>query len=219
MKYLLLLIVMPFLGNSQIVTEHLLEYNKSYNPLFSKEKGSMNLKLELIYSLGKKDSTMLFTMDISQRKIKLEGTTNSVNSATAISAMNRYGLIGALGLGLSSSKTYSFNDAKGICYLDFKSFDSLIVSLSAIDDFFRYPSSPPKTLVFTTNKIVIGADMSMSVASDGKTISLEKAFYTQIDDSIYKLSESDYNEFKETLLKIKKVWDGYNKDKIFYGLN
>ncbi len=210
MKFGLLFAVIMSATNfctGQVIVEHIQEYNKSFNPLFSVQRGSMKIKLDLVYRYPNLDSTMLFIIDIAQLKVKLEGISNSMSSGG--STFSNYGLLG--GIMFASNRSYSLTNTNGVAYLSRESFDSLVGNVEIINEFSKFAATPSKSIVFKAGKLYTGAELRLTTM-DNK-VTTDRSFYVQVDDSIYKLSESDFTDFRTIIREIKQTWDTYNKTK------
>ena len=210
MRYLIIALF-PLFGYSQIITEHLIQESKVYNPLFSKEKGNIKIRLDMTYTYPKSDTVFNCVIDISERKIKLEGVSNSANISGAISSYNDYGILGGIAaLGFGSNRSYSYNNTKGVAVLDYKTFDTLLKNVSIIREFTKFNKGIPKTLIFKSGKVLLGLDMKL-IKDETLGFILENFYYIQVDDSTYKLSEAEFKEMTGgILIEVQKIWDIYN---------
>lgn len=202
-----ILFLFPIFSNAQLIRENLYRETKSFSPLFGKEKGNVNISLDMTYKYPYADTAYTCTIDISERKIKLEGVTNSMNVGGTVSAIYNYGLLGAVtGLGFGSNRSYSYNDSKGIAILDFNSIDTLLNQCKLILKLSTEKSGREKTILFKTNKVLVYYDKQIV---NGEFIS---NYYLQIDDSAFKLNYDEFKEITEDILpSIYNIWDVFNK--------
>ena len=86
------LISFKFTSYSQIMSLHLLRYEKSINPLFSKKSKTILITFDKNTLIDSpKIFNYLFKVDISDRKSELTGVVNDLNISGAVNAVNRYG--------------------------------------------------------------------------------------------------------------------------------
>lgn len=215
MKYFILFMLLPLSMNAQIITEHIVDDTKTFSPLFGKEKGSMRVTLDLTFIYPNKDSIMTCLFDITDRKIKLEGVSNSTNITGVASAINNYGVFGGLAsIGFGSNKAYSFNNTRGISLLNLNEFDTLLNNMSIMKKLAKETVGGGKTIIFRAAKIYLVLEMKRVKEMDQTTHiqkgRLEPQYYFQIDDSIFRLSESEFDDlYKNVLLEIKKLWANF----------
>ena len=146
-KNLFILVIITLLNtvaNAQIMSLHMLKYEKSINPLFSKKSKSILVTFDKNSLIDSPQVyNYLFKVDISDRKSELIGVANDFNISGAVTAINRYGVLGGvLASSFNTSKQFSYKNTNGYVILDRPSFDSLInfsEKLINIIDNFKLP--------------------------------------------------------------------------------
>ena len=212
------LISFKFTSYSQIMSLHLLRYEKSINPLFSKKSKTILItfdKNSLIDS--PKIFNYLFRVDISDRKSELTGVANDINISGAVNAINRYGVLGGvLASSFNTSKQFSYRNTNGYVILDRFSFDSLVSfseKLINISNITKPPQNFSKSYFFKVDKLEISLEIEQTFEAvpigndEASRYKLNKTIYLKIDESVYVFSEEEFKElYSATLLPIKGLW-------------
>ena len=207
--FVLLLASISVGANCQIITDHLVEINKSYDPLFSSGKGELRASLDMTYQIGKGDTMINVIISIEQLKANLIGGSKTVSIAAG--GGNSWGIIGAIAGGLGSNKAYSYTNTLGLAFLNYEQLDSLNTAFVKLNQFAKIQQGHPKTILFKVGKILLGLDLQKKGnIQDGFT--LVKHFYIQIDESAFNLSESEFNDLYGNGFKIMKgTWETFIK--------
>ena len=213
MYKLLVYISFLFFGNystAQFITDHLVEINKSYDPLFASGKGELRASLDMTYQEGGGDTLINVIVSIEQLKANLVGSTKSV-SVSGGGGSNSWGIIGALAGGFGSNKAYRYTNTLGVAFLNYEQLDSLNIAFSKLYQFASIQQGHPKTVLYKIGKILLGLDLQKKGnKQDGYT--LAKHFYIQIDDSAFNLSEVEFNDLYGNGFKIMKgTWETFKK--------
>ena len=91
-KNLFILVIITFfntIANAQIMSLHLLKYEKSMNPLFSKKSKSILVTFDKNSLIDSPQVfNYLFKVDIYDRKSELTGVDNDFNVSGALTAIN-----------------------------------------------------------------------------------------------------------------------------------
>ena len=221
-KILLLLLIITSFNSivySQIMSLHLLKYEKSMNPLFSKKSKSILVtfdKNSLIDSPAVYN--YLFKVDISDRKSELTGVANDFNVSGALTAINRYGILGGvLASSFNTSKQFSYKNTNGYVILDRQSFDSLInfsEKLINIIDNFKLPIDFSKSYFYNVDKLELSLEIQQNIETytnttgQSSSYKLDKTFFLKIDESVYVFSVEEFKElYNMTLLSTQSLWD------------
>lgn len=191
MKQLIIVLLLPLFASSQTISEHLIEYNNSYSPLFGKERANLKVTFEMIHN-ELKDTSFYVLVDIGQSKMKVDGVlyNGSIESA----------------LGLSSNVAMSYKNSEGYSLLDRKTLDSLI---TAFDKFLKISKGVKgfnQTVYNKTNKIVLSLELFAERTEPKWT---KKNFFILIDESSFKLSEDEFEQLADNLKAIKTTWDTF----------
>ena len=207
--FVLLLASISVGANCQIITDHLVEINKSYDPLFSSGKGELRASLDMTYQIGKGDTMINVIISIEQLKANLIGGSKTVSIAAG--GGNSWGIIGAIAGGLGSNTAYSYTNTLGLAFLNYEQLDSLNTAFVKLNQFAKIQQGHPKTILFKVGKILLGLDLQKKGnIQDGFT--LVKHFYIQIDESAFNLSESEFNDLYGNGFKIMKgTWETFIK--------
>ena len=134
--FLSLFLFLSLVGFNQIVSTHLLKYENSINPLFSKKSKQISITFDENNIIDSAFKFYVFKIDISDRKAELNGISNDINIGAAVSGIQNYGIIGGLiSTGLSSSKQFTIRNTNGFVVFDKNKFDSLFKS--SVSTFFN----------------------------------------------------------------------------------
>lgn len=223
MKKILLLLISITAFNSivysQIMSLHLLKYEKSMNPLFSKKSKTILVTFDKNSLIDSPQIfNYLFKVDISDRKSELTGVTNDLNISGAVTAINRYGILGGvLASSFNTSKQFSYRNTNGFVILNRQSFDSLInisENLLNIIANFKLPLDFSKSYFYKVDKLELSLEIQQSVEtysnSNGNSSSykIEKTFFLKIDESVYVFSVDEFKElYNLCLLTTQTLWN------------
>jgi hypothetical protein len=209
---------------AQIQSLHLLKYENSLNPIFSKKSKQIVISFDknsLIDTPTKYYCS--FKIDISDRKAELTGATNDISIGGAMTAMNNYGVLGGLlASGLSSSKSYSFRNTNGYVVLDRPKFDSLLKyakSIVEIMDSKKGVQNYGQTYYFKVDKLELSLEVlkstSLNADSEGgsnvSTYSVDKSIFLKIDESVFVFTDKEFKSLlNDSLLSVEYLWNNYN---------
>jgi hypothetical protein len=207
------------MANAQIMSLHLLKYEKSINPLFSKKSKSILVTFDKNSLIDSPQVyNYLFKVDISDRKSELIGVANDFNISGAVTAINRYGILGGvLASSFNTSKQFSYRNTNGYVILDRPSFDSLInfsEKLIKIIDSIKPPQNFSKSYFYKIDKLELSLEIQQSIETynnaNGESLrfKLDKTIFLKIDESVYVFSEEEFKElYNVTLLSTQSLWD------------
>lgn len=221
-KNLFILVIITFfntIANAQIMSLHLLKYEKSMNPLFSKKSKSILVTFDKNSLIDSPQIfNYLFKVDISDRKSELTGVANDFNVSGALTAINRYGILGGvLASSFNTSKQFSYRNTNGYVILDRQSFDSLInfsEKLIDIIDNFKLPINFNKSYFYKVDKLELSLEIQQNIETytnttgQSSSYKLGKTFFLKIDESIYVFSVEEFKEFyNSSLLSTQSLWN------------
>ena len=221
-KNLFILVIITFfntIANAQIMSLHLLKYEKSMNPLFSKKSKSILVTFDKNSLIDSPQVyNYLFKVDITDRKSELTGVANDFNISGAVTAINRYGILGGvLASSFNTSKQFSYKNTNGYVILDRQSFDSLInfsEKLIDIIDNFKLPINFNKSYFYKVDKLELSLEIQQNIETytnttgQSSSYKLDKTFFLKIDESIYAFSVEEFKEFyNSSLLVTQSLWD------------
>ena len=191
MKQLIIVLLFPLFASSQIISEHLIEYNNNYSPLFGKERANLKVTFEMIHN-EVKDTSFYVLVDIGQSKMKVDGVlyNGSIESA----------------LGLSSNVSMSYKNSEGYTLLDRKSLDSLINTFDKFLKISKGGKGYNKTVYNKINKIAVSLELYAERTEPGWT---KKNFFIQIDESSFKLSEDEFEQLAVNFKAIRTTWETF----------
>lgn len=227
MKKIILLFVLTIqISNvfGQIQSLHLMNYEKSINPIFSKKSKQISISFDKNSLIEQPEKyKCVFKIDISDRKSELTGVANDFNIGGAVSAINNYGVIGGLlSSTISSSKLYSYRNTNGFVLFDRLKFDSLIKYSKMIVNVMSSKKgiqSYSQSFYFKVDDLEITLEIpktiSENVITDANTnvssIVVDKTIIFKIDESVFILTGDEflslYNNF---LLDVEGFWNNYN---------
>ena len=208
--FIFLLAQIGFRANCQIITDHLIEINKNYDPLFSTGKGELRATLDMTYQEGGGDTLINVIVSIEQLKASLVGSSKSISVGGGAGA-NSWGIIGALAGSFGSNKAYRYTNTLGVAIINYEQLDSLNTAFIKLYQYANIHQGRPKTVLFKVGKILLGLDLQKKGNNlDG--FYLVKHFYIQIDDSAFNLSESEFNDLYGNGFKVMKgTWETFKK--------
>lgn len=211
-------------GYSQIQSLHLMNYENSINPIFSKKSKQISISFDKNSLIEQPEKYYcVFKIDISDRKAELTGVANDFNVGVAVTAINNYGVLGGLlSSGLSSSKMYSFRNTNGVVLFDKLKFDSLLKFSKLIIDIMNSKKEIQnfgKSFYFKIDNLEITLQIpktrreDMITTVDSKIISftVTKTIYLKIDESIFILTGDEFSTlYNNFLLDVEGLWNNYN---------
>ena len=223
MKKILIIFILGLASNltySQIETTHLLKYEKTINPLFSKKLNQIVVSFEKSNLIDSPQNSFKYLkVDISDRKSELNGVVNDFNLGGAVSAVNNYGVIGGLlASSFSSSKYYSFRNTNGFIVLNKIQFDTLLKYSGKISQLVKSIKNSnlnnEKTYFFQIDKIILTLEVNLnkdySVNSTGNTIenfTQKFSILFKIDESVFVFTDNEFEEFLlNSMLPIASIW-------------
>ena len=216
---LLIITLFNTIANAQIMSLHLLKYEKSINPLFSKKSKTILVTFDKNSLIDSPQIyNYLFKVDISDRKSELTGVVNDLNISGAVTAINRYGILGGvLASSFNTSKQFSYRNTNGYVILDRQSFDSLInfsEKLIDIIDNFKLPINFNKSYFYKVDKLELSLEIQQNIETytnttgQSSSYKLDKTFFLKIDESIYVFSVEEFKEFyNSSLLSTQSLWN------------
>jgi hypothetical protein len=204
-KLIILLIFATFSskGYNQILSTHLLKYENSINPLFSKKSKQISITFDENNIIDSAFKFYVFKIDISDRKAELNGISNDINIGGAISGFQNYGIIGGLiSTGLSSSKQFTIRNTNGFVLFDKNKFDSLYKISTKLIEIMKSTKglqNYAKTYFYQVDKLQISlevdlADIEYNSEIRGNTYTVKKTVLFKIDESIFLFTEEEFNK-------------------------
>ena len=199
--FLSLFLFLSLVGFNQIVSTHLLKYENSINPLFSKKSKQISITFDENNIIDSAFKFYAFKIDISDRKAELNGISNDINIGAAVSGIQNYGIIGGLiSTGLSSSKQFSIRNTNGFVVFDKNKFDSLFKVSKKLIEIMKSTKglqNYAKTYFYQIDKLQISlevdlADIEYNTEIRGNTYSVKKTVLFKIDESIFLFTEEEF---------------------------
>lgn len=205
---------------SQIEITHLIKYEKTINPIFSKKLNQFSVNFERSNLIDSPYNFIKYLkIDISDRKSELNGSINDFNLGGTIASINNYGIIGGiLSSSISNSKFFSYRNTSGSVVLNKKQFDTLFNYLIKIDQIVnnlkKTNLNNDKTFFFQVDKINLNLEVKVSkdnyTNNRGELIEsnkIENKIIFKIDESIFIFSENEFDEiFKNIFQFISNSW-------------
>ncbi len=223
MKYALILLVFsfPLLAQSQTKSAHLVRYEASINPIFSKVLKKINFSLDKVSLIDSTKSIIFLKIDIADRKSELVGSAGSVGLSGNMFGSGGAGIIGGLiGSSFNSSKQYLYRNTTGSIIINKPQFDTLFAYFSKISELIKSNSDEPKfydiSYNFAVDKLEINLEFTKKKYTENDSFSenrtnntyIEKYVYFKIDDSIFGFKEDEFIKiFNEEIAKIKLTWE------------
>jgi len=204
-KYYFLFLFLSFsiIGYNQILSTHLLKYENSINPLFSKKSKQISITFDENNIVDSAFKFYVLKIDISDRKAELNGVSNDFNIGGAISGIQNYGIIGGLiSTGLSSSKQFTIRNTNGFVVFDKPKFDSLYKISNKLIEIMKSTKglqNYAKTYYYQVDKLQISlevdlADIEYNTEIRGNTYSVNKTVLFKIDESIFLFTEDEFKK-------------------------
>lgn len=222
---LILVIITSFnsIANSQIMSLHLLKYENSMNPLFSKKSKQILITFDRNSLIDSPHIyNYLFKIDISDRKSELTGVVNDINISGAMTAINRYGVLGGvLASSFTSAKQFSYRNTNGFVLFERAAFDSLInysEKIIKVLDSLKPPQNFSRSYFFKIDKLELSLEAEQVIESmayantyangTSSRYVLNKTIFLKIDESIYVLTEEEFKElYNTTFLQTQALWN------------
>jgi hypothetical protein len=213
-KYYFLFLFLSFsiIGYNQILSTHLLKYENSINPLFSKKSKQISITFDENNIVDSAFKFYVLKIDISDRKAELNGVFNDFNIGGAISGIQNYGIIGGLiSTGLSSSKQFTIRNTNGFVVFDKPKFDSLYKISNKLIEIMKSTKGLQnfaKTYYYQVDKLQISlevdlADIEYNTETRGNTYSVKKTILFKIDESIFLFTEEEFRKlFSEVFVNV-----------------
>lgn len=204
-KYYFLFLFLSFsiIGYNQILSTHLLKYENSINPLFSKKSKQISITFDENNIVDSAFKFYVLKIDISDRKAELNGVSNDFNIGGAISGIQNYGIIGGLiSTGLSSSKQFTIRNTNGFVVFDKPKFDSLYKISNKLIEIMKSTKglqNYAKTYYYQVDKLQISlevdlADIEYNTEIRANTYSVNKTVLFKIDESIFLFTEDEFKK-------------------------
>lgn len=212
------LLLFQYTINAQVLSLHLVKYEKSINPAFSNEMKKISITFDKNTLIDSPQVfNLLFKIDISDRKSEFSGVSNEKNITGAVSAIARYGVLGGvLASGFSSSKQYSIRNTNGYVILDKPGFDSLIKyskKIFEIIEELKPLQQFSKTYFFKIDKLELSLEIEKRLETSTYTYGqatagdIDKTIFLKIDESIFILTIDDFKSiYNEALLTTLALW-------------
>ena len=223
MKYSFLIFFLwfPILVHSQTKSAHLVRYEASINPIFSKVFKKINFSLDKVSLIDSPTSIIFLKIDISDRKSELVGSAGSVGLGGNMFGYGNAGIIGGLiGSSFNSSKQYLYRNTTGTIILNKLQFDTLFNYFSKMSELIKSNSDEPKLYDISYNFAIENFEINLEFTkknytendsfSDNRTNNtyIEKYVYFKIDDSIFGFKEDEFLKlFNEVVINIKGNWE------------
>ncbi len=218
------LLIYSITSNSQIQSLHLMSYENSINPIFSKKSKQISISFDKNSLIEQPEKfNCVFKIDISDRKAELTGVSNDFNVGGAVTAINNYGVIGGLlSSGLSSSKMYSFRNTNGVALFDRPKFDSLVKfskMIVNIMDSKKGVQNYGQSFYFKIDNLEItleipktrSENMITDVNSNVTSFTVTKSILLKIDESVFILTGDEFTSlYNNYLLDVEGLWNNYN---------
>jgi hypothetical protein len=181
---------------SQIETTHLLKYEKTINPLFSKKSNQIIVNFDKSNLIDTPSNYFNYLkIDISERKAELNGVVNDFNLGGTISSFNNYGIIGGLlASSFNTSKVYSLKNTNGFVIFNKQKFDSLLNCCGKISQIIKSIRNKSlnneKSYYFQVDKIFITLEISLVKTNYANASELKVQDYEQSRNIIFKIDDS-----------------------------
>ena len=209
---------------AQIQSLHLMSYENSINPIFSKKSKQISISFDKNSLIEQPEKfNCVFKIDISDKKAELTGVANDFNVGGAVTAINNYGVIGGLlSSGLSSSKMYSFRNTNGVVLFDRIKFDSLVKfskMIVNIMDSKKGVQNYGQSFYFKIDNLEItleipktrSENMITDVNSNVTSFTVTKSVLLKIDESVFIFTGEEFSAlYNNYLLDVEGLWNNYN---------
>lgn len=199
---------------SQIEVTHLIKFEKTINPIFSKKLNQIIINFERSNVIDSPHKSIKYLkIEISDRKSELNGSVNDFNLGGTIASINNYGIIGGLlSSSISNSKFFSYRNTNGSVVLNKKQFDTLFNYLvkinQVINNLRNINLNNEKTYLFQVDKININLEIkSLRSGELMDTTNIDNKVIFKIDESIFIFTENEFDELlKNTFQFISNSW-------------
>lgn len=199
---------------SQIEVTHLIKFEKTINPIFSKKLNQIIINFERSNVIDSPHKSLKYLkIEISDRKSELNGSVNDFNLGGTIASINNYGIVGGLlSSSFSNSKYFSYRNTNGSVVLNKKQFDTLfnyLVKINQIINNLRNINlNNEKTYLFQVDKINLNLEIkSLRPGELMETNNIDNKIIFKIDESIFIFTESEFDELlKNTFQFISNSW-------------
>lgn len=221
---LLLLLSVPFIANSQILTDHNLTWTISNNPIQEKSAYELKLNFDYVIDLNKKDTVPMLIFNIKEVSALVEGKVNSESFNGSIGLNPNISIIGGLfGGSETNSEIIRYNSKYGNHILINKQIDTLKTYLNIIDSFSYYNEILNRSLVFNIGNLKFGVVVTKDYGGKIKkfqNLTVNKNFFLKIGETNFIFKEIDFIEFKKDLLPtIIKSMTYLEKNKIIKNID
>ncbi len=210
-----LFVLISLSGYNQILSTHLIKYENSINPLFSKKSKQISITFDENNIIDSAFKFYVFKVDISDRKAELNGISNDINIGAAVTGIQNYGILGGLiSAGLSSSKQFSLRNTNGFVLFDKNKFDSLYKISTKLIEIMKSTKglqNYAKTYFYQVDKLQISlevdlADIEYNSEIRGNTYSVNKTVLFKIDESIFLFTEEEFNKlYNEVFINVNFI--------------
>jgi hypothetical protein len=215
-----LLCLFPLFVKSQTKSIHLVKYEATINPIFSKVSKKINFFLGKVSIIDSPKSVIFLKIDISDRKSELVGSGGSVGLGGGMFGNGYSGIAGGLlGSSFSSSKQFLYRNTTGTIILNKIQFDTLFSYFTKVNELIRSESDEPKfydiSYNFSIENLELNLEFTKKFYSENADTNgdranntyIDKQVYFKIDESIFGFKEDEFVKlFKEVITKIKTNW-------------
>jgi hypothetical protein len=217
-SFALLLCFFPLFVKSQTKSIHLVKYEATINPIFSKVSKKINFFLGKVSIIDSPKSVIFLKIDISDRKSELVGSGGSVGLGGGMFGNGYSGIAGGLlGSSFSSSKQFLYRNTTGTIILNKIQFDTLFSYFTKVNELIRSQSDEPKFYDISYNFGIENLEINLELAKKNYSENaysngayntyIDKQVYLKIDESIFGFKEDEFVKlFNEVITKIKTNW-------------
>ncbi len=222
MKYILfLLLFIPIISFSQVVTDHNIEWTLNNNPFFAKTTYELKVRFDYVMDKSKSDTLTRLIFDIKEVNATVEGKVNTESfSGSGILSRNVSLIGGLLGGSVSNTEVVKYNSKSGQFALEGIQIDSLSRFITSIDSFSYYNEIFNRSMVYKVGDLLFGVMVTKDYAGKTKKIqnlNVEKNFFLKIGETNFIFKEIDFIEFKKEILplimKSKRYFEKYKEIK------
>ena len=203
---LLLLILFPNLVNSQIITDHNLEWSLNNNPLFSKTTYELKLRYDYVMNKSKGDTVTRLTFDLKEVNAVVEGKVSTESlSGSGILNQNVSLIGGLLGGSVSNTEVVKYSSKLGQFALYNNQIDSLSSLINSIDSFSYYNDVLNRSILYNVGDLLFGVMVTKDYGGKTKKIqnlNVVKNFFLKIGETNFIFKEIDFIEFKKEILPL-----------------
>ena len=218
LPFFILLCLFPLFVESQTKSIHLVKYEATINPIFSKVSKKINFFLGKVSIIDSPKSVIFLKIDISDRKSELVGSGGSVGLGGGMFGNGNSGIAGGLlGTSFSSSKQFLFRNTTGTIILNKLQFDTLFSYFTKVNELISSQSDEPKFYDISYNFSIENLEINLELAKKNYSENaysngayntyIDKQVYLKIDESIFGFKEDEFVKlFNEVITKIKTNW-------------